>query len=170
MKRTNADRVFVFLSLCGFSVAAVSFLLMSVIKNPVLHGSLFWGGLLVGIVFQVILEARRRALFASYHVERRTMQKPRCGLFTFASNKGAVLADVLFFAGIATTVLAFIYTKGTGYVCYIGISVTLLSFCMHCVLNGRNFFHANNQDRVRQVLEQKKANTIDKGEGENAKI
>jgi len=128
---------------------------------------LFWGGLLLGTIFQIVLEARRRAFFAKYQVQRKRMQKPRNGLLTFASNKFAKIADCVFLASIVATVLAFVLTRGSGYACFVGISCLLFSFCCHCVLNGRNYFHVNNQTRIRQVLEQKKANSLEKGEGKD---
>lgn len=167
--KEKRGRLWLWLSMGGFLLASISFLLMPIETMSVLPGLLFWIGLLIGVAFQIALEARRRAFFARYNVKREKMQKPRNGLLTFASNKLATIVDNIFVVSIVATILAFIFTKGTGYLCYVCISVLLLSFCLHCVLNGRNYFHANNQNRVRQVLEQKKATTIDKGEGDNEK-
>lgn len=169
MKQNQADRVFLSLSICGFLLVSVSFLLMPVDAVGFLPGLLFWGGLVVGVIFQIVLEARRRAFFAKYNVKREKMQKPRNGLLTFGSNLPARIADYAFLAGLIATVIAFIVTKGTGYVCYIGISIVFLSFCLHCILNGRNFFYVQNQKKIRHALEQMKANSTDKGEGENGK-
>ena len=165
MKQNKSDRIYLGISICGFALMSVSFLLMPIETMRVLPGLLFWIGLFVGIAFQVVLEARRRSFFARYKVKREKMQKPKNGLLTFASNKIAAIVDNIFVVSIVATILAFIFTRGVGYLCYICISIMLLTFCLHCILNGRNYFHANNQNRVRQVLESKKESTLDKGEG-----
>lgn len=93
------------------------------------------------------------------------MQKPRNGLLSFNSNQIAAIVDKIMIISFAAMILAFIFTKGYGFVCYLLIATTVFSFCLHCILNGRIYFHAKNQIKVRQVLEQKKANSTDKGEG-----
>ena len=145
---------------------SISFMLMPIETLRMVPGLLFWGGLIVGVAFQIILEARRRAFFARYNVKREKMQKPRNGFLTFGSNQIAMIADNFLVVSLVATILTFVYTKGYGSICYVCITVLLFSFCMHCIFNGRNYFHVNNQNKVRQVLEQKKANSLDKGEGE----
>lgn len=169
MKQGKTDRVFLSISMGGFLLMSVSFLLMPIDSLNVLPGLLFWGGLIAGVAFQIILEARRRAFFARYNVKREKMQKPKNGFLTFGSNQIALIADYIFVGSVIATILAFIFTKGSGFLCYVCIAIMLFSFCLHCIFNGRNYFHANNQKKVRQVLEQKKATTIDKGEGDNDK-
>ena len=169
MKRKQTDRAFLIVSICGFALMSISFLLMPLENMRILPGLLFWGGLLLGVAFQSTLEARRRAFFARYNVNRKRMQRPRNGLLSFGSNKVAKTADIILAVSVVATILAFLLTRGPGYICYICIAVLLMSFCLHCILNGRNYFHANNQDRVQQVLEQKKTTTTDKGEGDNDK-
>lgn len=148
---------------------SVSFLLMPIEAMKFTPGLLFWLGLIIGIMLQIVLEVRRRAFFKSYKVKREKMQKPRNGLLSFNSNQIAAIVDKIMIISFASMILAFIITKGYGFVCYLLIATTVFSFCLHCILNGRIYFHAKNQIKVRQVLEQKKANYIDKGEGENEK-
>lgn len=148
---------------------SISFMLMPMETLRMASGLLFWGGLITGVGFQIILEARRRAFFAQYNVKRGKMQKPRNGFLTFGSNRIAMITDNFLVVSVVATILVFLFTKGYGYICYVCITVLLYSFCMHCIFNGRNYFHVNNQNKVRQVLEQKKANSLDKGEGDNDK-
>ena len=165
MKQYKADRLLLGISIVGFAALAISFVLMPVEGLGFVPGMLFWGGLLIGVVLQVILEARRRSLFAMFNVKRETMQKVRNGLLSFRSNSLASVADVFLIISAVATILAFILTKGIGYVCYVCLSLLVFSFCMHCILNGRIYIFVKNQKKVRQVLEQKKANSINKGEG-----
>ena len=166
MKQRQMDRILLGISIGGFLLMSVSFLLMPIDSGEITSGLLFWIGLLVGAVLQVTLEARRRAFFKSYKVKREKVQKPRNGLLSFGSNREATVADGAMIVSFVAMLLVFVLTKGYGYVCYVMIALTLMSFCLHCILNGRIYFHAKNQLKVRRVLEQKKAKSLDKGEGE----
>ena len=164
MKQRKIDRILLGISVGCFLLMSVSFLLMPIASATVVPGFLFWLGLLLGVVLQFLLEARRRAFFKSYAVNRKKMQKPRCGLLSFGSNAPALVADRSLAISLIGMIAAFVITKGYGYLCYVFIATTMFSFCMHCVLNGRIYFHVKNQIKVRQVLEQKKVNSTDKGE------
>lgn len=165
MKRRQTDPGLLGVSAGGFLLMSVSFLLMPIEGTTVIPGVLFWLGLLVGVVFQIVLEIRRRAFLKTYKVKREKIQKPRNGLLSFFSNKEAMIADVVLVVGLLATILTFVLTRGYGIGCYLFVALTVLSFCAHCIFNGRIYFHIKNQNKVRQVLEQKKANSIDKGEG-----
>ena len=164
MKQRQIDRIIVGISVGCFLIMSVSFLLMPIESTTILPGLLFWLGLALGLVLQIVLEVRRRAFFKAYAVNRKKMQKPKNGLLSFGSNSLAIIVDRTMVISFVAMILAFIFTKGYGYICYVFIATTVFSFCMHCVLNGRIYFHAKNQIKVRQVLEQKKANSTDKGE------
>ena len=164
MKKKPTGRPLLVISIFGFFLLSSSFVLMIVEGIELLSGICFWAGILVGSVPLMILEGKRRAFFKSYHVKRQKMQKPRNGLLSFGSNPEAKVADMATLIGVAATALALILTKGSGLICYILIAVTTMSFCLHCIFNGRIYFHVNNQKRIRQVLEQKKAKNESKGE------
>lgn len=169
MKQRTMDRVLLGISIGSFLLMSASFLWMPLDTASFIPGLLFWFGLILGVSLQIVLEVRRRAFFASYEVKREEIQKPRNGLLTFGANQAAVIADDVMILSVIAAVLAFIITKGHGFVCYVFIATTTFSFCLHCILNGRIYFHAINQLKVRQTLEQKKEKSIDKGEGENGK-
>lgn len=164
MKQRQIDRLLLGISVGSFLLMSISFLLMPIESINILPGLLFWLGLGLGIALQIVLEIRRRAFFKAYAVKRGKMQKPKIGLLSFGSNAAAIIADRSMVISIVAMILAFVFTKGYGFICYVFIATTVFSFCMHCVLNGRIYFHAKNQLKVRQVLEQKKANSTDKGE------
>lgn len=165
MKQNHTDRILFGVSIGGFAILAISFMLMPVEALGIVPGILFWGGLLIGAVLQVVLENRRRSLFNQYNVKRKSMQKARNGLLSFGSNSLAMIADIVMGISVVATVLAFVLTNGTGYLCYVCLAALVFAFCMHCILNGRIYIFVKNQNKVRQVLEQKKANSTNKGEG-----
>ena len=166
MKKLTPDRILLTISVFGYTIMSWSFIFMPFESIAILPGCLFWGGLLIGCAFQIVLEARRRAFFKRYHIKREKMQKPKNGLLSFASNKYAKIADIATAVSVVATILVLLLTKGFGFLCYVCIAITLQTFCLHCILNGRIYFHTNNQERIRQVLEQKNASTRSKGEGE----
>ena len=166
MKQKQTDCILLGVSIGSYLIMSISFLLMPIEAANILPGLMFWGGLAVGVALQIVLEIRRRAFFASYRVKREKMQKPRNGLLSFGSNRAARLADLSMVVSLIAAILVFIFTKGYGYVCYVFIATTLFSFCLHCILNGRIYFHVKKQKKIRRVLEQKRANYSDKGEGE----
>ena len=155
MKQKQLDQILLGISLGSFLVMSASFLLMPLEGMNQIPGLMFWCGLGLGFVTQISLETRRRAFFKRYNVRRKNMQKPRCGLLSFGSNQVATIIDILLLVSVLATALVFVLTKGYGYICYILIAITIFFLCLHCIFNGRNYFHVNNQNKVRQVLDQK---------------
>lgn len=156
MKANKTSCLILGLSILGYGILSVSFLLMPLRSVGILPGLMFWGGLLLGAVMQVVLELRRRQFFRTYHVKRQKMQKPHNGFLTFFSNRPAKAADCSLILSVVGLAAALVVTGGRAYICYVLIGAAVFSLCMHCVLNGRNCFHALNQEKIRRVLEQKK--------------
>ena len=164
MKQRKIDRILLGVSVGGFFLMSLSFLVMPVASLAVIPGLMFWLGLTIGVTLQILLEVRRRRFFEAYSIKREKMQKPRNGLLSFGSNKMAMIADLATVVSVLAMILAFVFTKGYGYICYVFITAAVFSFCMHCILNGRIYFHAKNQLKIRQALEQKKVKLSGKGE------
>lgn len=155
MKEKRTDCILLGASVAGFFILSLSFLLMMADAAAVLSGILLWAGLAIGVATQFLLERRRRAFFAAYRVRREKMQKPRNGLLTFFSNPEGKIADIVMMLSIPATVLTFILTEGYGVLCFVFVALMLFSFCLHCIFNGRIYFHVKNQLKIRQVLEQR---------------
>lgn len=166
MKKNNTDRILLVISVCCFFLMSLSFSLMPVDVLGMFPGIMFWVGLAGGILLQVILEMRRRRFYRQMRVNRERMQKTKNGLLSFASSSLATIADYATGIGFVATMLSLIITKGYGIMCYVLITITIFSFCLHCILNGRILFYVNNKEKVRLMLEMKKANKQEKGEGE----
>lgn len=169
MKGNRTNLAMLGMSLAGFGIMSASFLLMPIEQVGILPGLLFWLGLILGIVFQILLETRRKKFYAKYNVKQTRMQRPRNGLLTFGSNKIALVVDCAWGASVVATVLVFLLTGGNGYVCYVCLAVLIWTFCAHCILNGRNCFHATNQDKIQRTLESKIESTLKKERKRNEK-
>lgn len=155
-RKKSGDLILLRLSVISYFLMSASILLMPVDEMKKLAGGLFWGGLLLGSGFQFLLESHRRAFFAGYHLNYRKMQKRRCGFWNFFSNRTALFVDVLLAAGFLSAVTMLILTKGHGYLCFVLVALTVFCICLHCIVNGRNYFHVKNITRVRRALEHKK--------------
>lgn len=169
MKRKQADRILLYLSIGAYAVMSISFMLMPIDAIGRTPGVLFWGGLLLGILFQLISETRRRRFLSRCRINPKKMQNPRNGLFTFSSNKYTKVADWILLVSLVCTILLFLITRGTGYLCFVFISISTMAFCMHCIFNGKIFFYVRNQSKILHLLEQKRVRTFNKGEGKNEK-
>lgn len=165
MKRRKTDWLFLGLSIGGYTAMAASFVLMPLDRLQFVPGVLFWIGLALGISMQIALEARRKAFYASYRVKLQKVQKRTVGLVSFGANPEAMAADILLAISLLGLILAWILTKGYGFVCYALISVVTLSFCLHCIFNGRIYLHIKKQDKLRQALDAKLESISGKGEG-----
>lgn len=144
------------ISVGGFLVMSLSFLLMPVSILGIVPGLLFWLGLIIGVISQMLLEIQRRRFFRAQNVDRKKMQKPHCGLLTFGSNRYAKTMDNAFLVCLVLSIAVFAATKGFGYICNLCISLTVFTSCMHCVLNGRNYFHVIHRDTVQKAVETNK--------------
>jgi len=143
------------LSVGGFALLSLSFPAMQLLRQlPFLPGIMFWIGLITGITGQIILDRSRKLFFADRKVDPKKYQKAFCGLLSFFSNPLAKIADIALGVCVLLAVLYWLWPMKRLDPRYFLLATTVFSFCMHCVLNGRNYLFAHNKTRVRQMLEQ----------------
>lgn len=157
MKEITKDFLLLMLAVFGFFLMSVSFLLMPVQQLALLPGSLFWGGLLFGAIMLIVLETRRRVFYKHYGCNIKRIQKSRNGLMSICSNREATVSDCILLAGLVAAVPAFVFTKGTGYLCYVCISIVSFVFCLRCILNGRLYHHLKKRDEILKTMNATKA-------------
>ena len=162
MKTKTADKVNLCVSIIAFLLLAVSFLLMPLdvynknIESSTINivaGLCFWIALVAGIASQFILTTKRKRWCSIYNIHNYINKKSHVGAISFFQNKYAVVTDVVMLISITGCVVSFVATKSTGYICYVFIALAVFSFCLHCILNGRNFFYVTNQGRLLSSLE-----------------
>ena len=142
------------LSIGSFALLSLSFPAMQLLKSlQPLPGIMFWLGLIAGISGQIMLDRCRKSFFAAYHADHKKYQKNRFGLFSFFSNPLAKIADITLGICILLDILYWLRPMKKLDPSYFLLAITVFSFCMHCVLNGRNYLFAHNKNRVRQMLE-----------------
>lgn len=167
MSRKSVDTIWLGLSIFFFLMFAVSFLLMplgsetpteNISAYTMVAGLMFWISIIMGIVTQCVLAHRRRSWYVIHRIRKvRTTQK--VGLISFFKNSYAIVADVVTILSLIGLVIAMIATQGTGYVCYVLVSLFVFSFSMHCILNGKVFYHIINQNKMLQAIEKERANS-----------
>lgn len=136
----NKSRITVYeiISIAGFLLMSCSFLFMPSVDNSngvntygVIIGLMFWIGLLIGIVMQIMAAGLCRGESKKY----------RIGLCSFMKNIYGMLADIVVVVSIVMLIIAMAVTRQSGYVCFVAIALFTFSFSMHCVCNGRVFMH-----------------------------
>ena len=155
-------------SIGSFFLMSVSFLLMPIdfaakgqqIFN-LLIGIMFWVFLILGIITQTMLNRARKSWFIRNHI-RRFQFRGKIGLISFLQNLPACIADGMLVLSVIGLIISIIVTNGIGYVCYIFMSLTVFSFCMHCILNGKIYFFLINQDKILNASQQKRLDEEEK--------
>lgn len=144
MQRKSVDVILFALSVFGFLLMSVSFVLMPLDLGgegqrllTLLPGTMFWCGLVIGLLFSVILMIKRRKWLKTDQAQHGQPSKKRIGLLSFFQNIPAGIADCLCAASIIGLTATLILTNSTGYVCYVFIALLVFTFCMHCILNGK---------------------------------
>ena len=156
MSRKQVDTIWLGLSIFFFLMFAVSFLLMplgsetpteSISVYTMVAGLMFWISIIMEIVTQCVLAHRRRSWYVIHRI-RKVRATQKIGLVSFFKNSYATIADVVTILSLIGLVIAMIATQGTGYICYVLVSLLVFSFSMHCILNGKVFCHIINQNKM----------------------
>ena len=134
-----------------FFLSAVSFLLMSstVLFMPSADmqassvrgaGAAFWWFLIGGFVVSFLSDRAQRA-YQKELPEKAEQMDGRVGLLSFFSNIPAGICDAVLLAGILAAVCIGLFRSVlmTTYAAYVLLFFITLSFCMHCLFNGRKY-------------------------------
>lgn len=175
MDRKRIDLLWLAVSIVSYLLMAVMFLLMPIdnmvpsLKDSriiVIVGIGFWVFLILGIAAQVILSGRRKAWYRTQHINEKRSSVRRVGLISFFSNKIAVVADIAMVISLIGLVASVIITKATGYTCYVFLAIFSFSFCLHCILNGKVYYHVTHHYESNGKYERNAHNERKKVEGE----
>jgi len=162
------ETIYLIVSIIGFLIFSISFLLMPVETTgaeqgpnavTVVAGIMFWIGLLVGVIAQICLSASRKNWFNKNKVRLPLSNQPKLGLITFFRNKTAIGFDVLLIISLVGLIVSIALTNATGYGCYIFLALTTFSFCSHCIFNGKNYYFIENKGSIKKAIEKSKADT-----------
>lgn len=103
-------------------------------------GILFWGGLILGIIFIALVNSKRK----EYEKRNNISNKKKVGAFSFFSNKPAFISDVLMILFFVLTLLFLFVPFFSKSIALINISIFLFALYCHCMFNGRNYIYIKN--------------------------
>ncbi len=151
------DCFYLTISIICFFLLSVSIFLMYFNRNDWNYtnktaGILFWAALIGGGLAQFILWLSYKKWMRKNKIRRK--KKRKAGVRCFFSDRNAAIADIIMFAMIIAVVIVFL-TAGE-FERYIVLSLFIFSFCMHCILNGKLYYHALNQDNILNRLWEKR--------------
>lgn len=159
-----ADKLWLYGSYGCFFLMSASFLIMPLdaynenIKTSTLNmvsGLCFWVFLIIGCILQGVLAHYRKKWCSRYRMSKEVEKKSGRGVVSFFKNSSAIVADITFLLGIVCVAIAMVLTESKGYICYVFIAVTVFSFCMHCIFNGKNYYFVTNKEHMVNELKEK---------------
>lgn len=71
----------------------------------------------------------------------------RVGLLSFAATREGLAADMLFAISLIILLICIAFQLGESILQYVLISLVVLSFRMHCILNGKNYRYMKSEKR-----------------------
>lgn len=99
---------------------------------------LFW----ISIIFEIVLvrlsDKERRKSGKRFYIRRKINQSP-IGMFSFFKNKEAIVVDIIFIISIVSIVIIICMHAKASWIIISVVSIFILSFNLHCILNGRNY-------------------------------
>lgn len=107
----------------------------------ILSPLLFWGGL---IAEQILIWKSNKSRKAIESSQKGRKMQGLPGIFSFFKTKAGFAADVIFIFSVLIYLVLAVCNTGVKYAQYIFIFLTVLTFRLHCILNGKNFRYKNN--------------------------
>lgn len=110
----------------------------------VLFAIIFW----LGLIAEQISIWRANAMLKEIEKQSRRKLRGRYGIFSVATSIEGLIADGVFAISIIGLIICVIFHLGETLMQYVFICLMVLSFRMHCFLNGKNY-------RYKKLLERK---------------
>lgn len=136
--KKKMDFIWSLISIIGFGLMSASILFMSTDRWGYFPGILFWTCFLVGIISQIVLLVRKK---------KRPTEKGCIGLIRFFRNVPATIADILFVVSLIAFVISSKITHGIDYICYVMLAISIFTFCLHCIFNGKIFCYVIKKEK-----------------------
>ena len=167
MRREKSYTGYLICSVICFLIFSISFLLMPIKSNEasqelsvvtLVAGLMFWIGLVIGIITQIILSSIRKRWITKNKIKGRVENQPRLGLISFFRNKAATFFDALLILSLLGLIISIATIDANDYMCYVFIALLSFSFCTHCIFNGKNYFFIKNKDNIQKNIKKSKSN------------
>lgn len=153
--KSKRAKVYLLVSICSYFIMAASVFLLPFSRKAdssdlsavgYILGIVFWFGILSGIVFLVLswMKIRKQNNYQNWK------EKTHPGVISFFKSRGGSIADICF---LLTVVLLIIsdYVMHLPYgIVLVFLFLTLYSFCLHFVLNGRVYRYLFSKERKKE--------------------
>ncbi len=175
MKNKNNDILLFGASVISFLVFALSFILMSAdgtvngvgpSLQTVVAGVTFWISAISCAVTQVILVRMGKKWCRENSVDKKFLQALP-GIISFFKNPYATVFDTMAALSLGGFTAAMVMTDGSGYVCYVILSIFVFTFSMHCVLNGKTYYILFNRKKLLQLSRKEKTESVNERSRKN---
>lgn len=103
----------------------------------VLIGAVFWISTLAGGVLVFLANGERERLLKTLKKRKECTDRQLPGVVCFFSNTVAKAADVICAISLLAGILIYFSNFRNTYLAYVALFLVVLSFNMHCFLNGR---------------------------------
>lgn len=156
----NRNRLVLFVSLISFAIVSVCLMAMYFIETntnsppsftSILCGIAFWLFMIIGIVSQITVSMSVKSWCNKKKLYRSRFRRTKIGAISFFSNLPSVISDVTFIVSLIVFVIVLIIDS-TSVLAYIFLSVLFLSFCTHCIFNGKNYYYIKNYEQIKAQL------------------
>ena len=97
---------------------------------------IFWIGL---ILEQVLISQASKIRIELEKEEKRMQPRLKPGIISIFQTEEGTKADIAFAVSFFILIILMIFDIGTNVLQYIFIFLSVLTFRMHCILNGKNF-------------------------------
>ena len=140
-----AHRILLALSvlLSVISSAAILFVIIAVQQNAkwasIPISLLFWAGLIGEQICFWIANARLKRISA----DGASHLRPRIGILAVGQTLYGAIADVIFVLSLPAFLLCSFLHIGEANMQYVLSFLLVLSFRLHCILNGKNYWYSN---------------------------
>lgn len=118
---------------------------------------LFWIGLVLEQLFLWRANSLRKKLESvGKSRKNRGMADGRPGIISFFQNRPGMVSDVLLVLSVLCLIVFMALQIGEDVVQFILITIIVLTFRLHCILNGRNFQYKNNLEKRKVLINEQK--------------
>lgn len=111
--------------------------------------AMFWISV-VTEVFLVELSTYERRWIERRGYRSNELRYSKLGVISFFKNPEAVVADIVLFISVIVVWIAAWLQIETEWVIIAGVSVLVLSFNLHCILNGKNYRYIKNMKKEQE--------------------
>ena len=139
-----------YLAIASSAVSSLSLMAATLVNNEgknkiplIIFGVIFW----IGLVCEQVFYWRSHKIAKEIARNSKKSLSERVSIFNFATYTEAIIADVIFVVSLIALVVCVLIGIGEAILQYILICCIVLTFRMHCILNGKSYRYKKTMER-----------------------